>query len=113
MLKGQSKRIITFNKTARQILQQKIEAYLEDYGEFEFLYIEVKLPKFEETLTKFISKNDLASILSKDITCDYHKLISEWPKCLVPYIFHNLQIDFSSNTVSVINRGDMTNLIAK
>jgi tRNA uridine 5-carbamoylmethylation protein Kti12 len=69
--KTPSKRIVTFNKSTQQILQQKIEHFIDETGDFEFIYMETFVPVLEELAYCFIDKKSLSYMLSCDITCDY------------------------------------------
>ncbi len=73
--KSTKKNLITFNKTQQQIVQQKIEAFIEDISDFDQIYIEVIEPEQQELVCTLLDKKALANILSKDMTCDYQKLI--------------------------------------
>jgi len=67
--------LITFNKTQQQIVQQKIEAFIDEIGDFDLIYIEVIDPEQQELICNLLDKKALANILSKDMTCDFQKLI--------------------------------------
>ena len=52
-------------------MQQKIESIIEEISDFDQIYLEVHAPEIDDIVFTLLDKRGMASILSKDVTCDY------------------------------------------
>jgi hypothetical protein len=106
-----SKRLNTFGKTQLQIETQKLEQHIDDYGEFESIYLETADPQTKDLINILIDKKRLVQILVKDMTMDWATLIINWRQKLVPYIKHCIQIDTTQAKITLRNTVDISNLV--
>jgi len=109
--KTNPKRLNTFGKTQLQIETQKLEQHIDDFSDFESIYLETADPETKDLINILIDKKRLVQILVKDMTTDWAQLVIGWRSKLVPYIKHCIQIDTLNSKITLRNASDISNLV--
>ena len=65
----------------------------------------------DETIFKLLDRKALAKVLTRDVTVDWRQLICMYTSDLVDYIFKNIIIDTSTNTIDIFNSADISELL--
>lgn len=53
----------------------------------------------------------MAKILTRDVTCDWRRLITLWSHELMDYMFKNIILDLEKRKIDIYNAEDITELL--
>lgn len=75
------------------------------------MYIETYSPLNDDHLFLMLDRKSMAKMLTKDVTCDWRRLLTMWAGDLTDYFFKNIVLDPVNPKIEIFNAKDISELL--